>query len=68
MSNLKSIVLVAVLSTAAQPAFAHGGYWHHRGGGPLYPIVGLAVGYSIGSWWGHGWRGPVHHVGGHFRR
>lgn len=35
---------------------------------PLYPIVGLAVGYSIGSWWGHGWRGPVHHVGGHFRR
>ena len=29
---------------------------------PIYPIVGLALGYSWGSW-GHGWRGHGRYVG-----
>lgn len=41
---------------------------------PLYPIVGLALGYTIGSWsrpWGGHWRGHWSggpRIGGRFRR
>jgi hypothetical protein len=31
---------------------------------PLFPIVGLALGYSVG-YYGHGWRGGLGHWSGH---
>lgn len=34
---------------------------------PLYPIVGLALGYTVGHY-GHGWRGGHGYRGGHWRR